>query len=536
MNAKDIIAKALKALIQQSTMKNQNARFTYMNILKELNRTQEPIEDIRDMRNLRFVKEKTYKRIQEGVSRICDGDPSMGGLLKQKLLGSGGHKEGRLENMGGCIGYEGGCTDKSINTSTEIIENPMQSYYSDSSLVIIAASEEDRNSKLKMKRIDNEESKSSSIVILEDSHTNNTKQTDTQKNREGAEPANCHYVGESSTHNSNTHSIKHTQNKKYIPGYRTAAYAILRALSELNGAHKYLVALRAAPHTDAEFDKTQRFSAFSAFKILEKKGLIYRETSTRYFLTDEGKSLCAGLFSTAEPAAADNTIHLVIDSREKRSHRDRSFFQSFFTTRGVSNCTRFLGLGDFLWIRNETVLNYIIERKGGTDFAASIYDGRYREQKHRLKAFGINAFYIIENMKTNEANTGRCSHCLTEAKLDGLVVLETDDINESAEMIMAIDRQIRAGAFDEGVSYGSFIEEGGRHSGLSPHTVLLAALLGIRGLGPQRALGLAEHFGTLSGILEAAEEGGFEERLAKRIVEGREIGKKMARRIAKMIL
>ena len=43
------------------------------------------------------------------------------------------------------------------------------------------------------------------------------------------------------------------------------------------------------------------------------------------------------------------------------------------------------------------VLDFIVERKRMDDLASSIVDGRFREQKHRMKQSGLaNAVYLIE--------------------------------------------------------------------------------------------------------------------------------------------
>ena len=62
------------------------------------------------------------------------------------------------------------------------------------------------------------------------------------------------------------------------------------------------------------------------------------------------------------------------------------------------NCkTASLNLGDFLWVYDGKVLDYIIERKKADDLAASILDGRYKDQKYRLKNCGIsNIYYVYE--------------------------------------------------------------------------------------------------------------------------------------------
>lgn len=63
---------------------------------------------------------------------------------------------------------------------------------------------------------------------------------------------------------------------------------------------------------------------------------------------------------------------------------------------------RHLNVGDFLWIcrdanKKELVLPYIVERKRMDDCAKSITDGRFHEQKFRLKQSGLqNVIYLIE--------------------------------------------------------------------------------------------------------------------------------------------
>lgn len=71
----------------------------------------------------------------------------------------------------------------------------------------------------------------------------------------------------------------------------------------------------------------------------------------------------------------------------------------------MNNEVRKLHVGDFLWIAQqktdktkEFVLPYIIERKRLDDLSSSIKDGRFHEQKFRLKQSGIeNVIYLIES-------------------------------------------------------------------------------------------------------------------------------------------
>lgn len=97
----------------------------------------------------------------------------------------------------------------------------------------------------------------------------------------------------------------------------------------------------------------------------------------------------------------DYEIILIIDNREVRSKLERDFFQTRLESYGVTCDVRPLCVGDSLWIaRNkstnrEVVLNYICERKKLDDLAFSIKDGRFQEQKHRLKKTGMKHFYYI---------------------------------------------------------------------------------------------------------------------------------------------
>ncbi|XP_076222592.1 mus81 structure-specific endonuclease subunit isoform X2 [Nomia melanderi] len=76
---------------------------------------------------------------------------------------------------------------------------------------------------------------------------------------------------------------------------------------------------------------------------------------------------------------------------------------------GVLFEVRHLKVGDFAWIarsretNNELILPYIVERKRIDDLSASITDGRFYEQKFRLKQSGIeNLMYIIEEYEKGQ--------------------------------------------------------------------------------------------------------------------------------------
>ncbi|SCU83880.1 LAFA_0D06458g1_1 [Lachancea sp. 'fantastica'] len=110
-----------------------------------------------------------------------------------------------------------------------------------------------------------------------------------------------------------------------------------------------------------------------------------------------------------EPGTYD--IVLIIDHREVKSKQDREFFATQLQARGVSVETRQLSLSDMLWIarnkvtKRECVLNFMLERKRLDDFAMSIMDNRFVEQKNRLKKTGCkNIHYLVEDTVSDTAN------------------------------------------------------------------------------------------------------------------------------------
>lgn len=99
----------------------------------------------------------------------------------------------------------------------------------------------------------------------------------------------------------------------------------------------------------------------------------------------------------------DYEIILLVDNREVRSQSERDFFQRRITDNNVQCDVRTLSVGDILWVAKhkktgkETTLNYVCERKRLDDLAMSIRDGRFSEQKNRLRKSGLkNVYYLVE--------------------------------------------------------------------------------------------------------------------------------------------
>ncbi|XP_063699628.1 crossover junction endonuclease MUS81 [Culicoides brevitarsis] len=120
-------------------------------------------------------------------------------------------------------------------------------------------------------------------------------------------------------------------------------------------------------------------------------------------------------------------IILLVDTQEtagkSKSHLDRTIQE--LNRYNVKFEVRRLSVGDFLWIaKNESgkelVLPFIVERKRKDDLASSIKDGRYYEQKYRLKNCGLsNVVYLIESIGNgNEQHLGMPVQNLIQATVN----------------------------------------------------------------------------------------------------------------------
>lgn len=116
------------------------------------------------------------------------------------------------------------------------------------------------------------------------------------------------------------------------------------------------------------------------------------------------------------------------------------------TNLKVPHEVKHLKVGDYTWIcrdrttKKELVLPYIVERKRVDDFGSSIKDGRFHEQKFRLKQCGLqNLIYLVESYGQNN-HTGLPLTTLQQAATntlvqDGFCVKFTESLRGTAEYL-----------------------------------------------------------------------------------------------------
>ncbi|XP_053485163.1 crossover junction endonuclease MUS81 isoform X2 [Ictalurus furcatus] len=222
---------------------------------------------------------------------------------------------------------------------------------------------------------------------------------------------------------------------------------------------------------------------------------------------------------------------------------------------GVAFDIRKLNVGDFLWVAREKVapvpgqlrppaakelvLDYIIERKRIDDLCGSIMDGRFREQKFRLKRCGLNKpIYLVEQCGSAAAHLSLPESTLQQAivntqVVDKFFVKRVQDIKESAAYLTVMTRYLQKLYQNCTLYYRSRelegdgecdVENGGserenpccslisftefnygalKNKCQTVKEVFARQLMQISGISGDKAAAILEHYSTVSSLLNA---------------------------------
>ncbi|KAK2862834.1 hypothetical protein Q5P01_002367 [Channa striata] len=146
------------------------------------------------------------------------------------------------------------------------------------------------------------------------------------------------------------------------------------------------------------------------------------------------------------------------------SHHRKQELVKELQRNGVNFDIRKLSVGDFLWVAREKVvpvpgqlrapagkelvLDYIIERKRMDDLCGSIIDGRFREQKFRLKRCGLRRpIYLVEECGMAASHLSLPETTLQQAIIntqvvDGFFVKRVEDVRESVAYLTVMTRYL----------------------------------------------------------------------------------------------
>ncbi|TVY48193.1 Crossover junction endonuclease [Lachnellula occidentalis] len=265
------------------------------------------------------------------------------------------------------------------------------------------------------------------------------------------------------------------------------------------------------------------------------------------------------------------TVNLVLDIREVRSKKDREGIQNELISNGVNPIMRALELGDILWVAkmkdpnlltrlgaegDEVVLDWIVERKRLDDLIASIKDGRFHDQKFRLRKSGLkNVIYLIEEFSLSAENSDRYSEAVQSAiastqVVNGYFVKQTQHLTDSVLYLARMTKMLKGlyenkplqviptkvitthnylpllahlretkPAEEFHTTYSAFASLSSKSDALTLKDVFLKMLMCIKGVTGEKALEIQKRWKTPNELLEAYEKCGEGEQGRKKKME-----------------
>ncbi|XP_026748846.2 crossover junction endonuclease MUS81 [Galleria mellonella] len=215
---------------------------------------------------------------------------------------------------------------------------------------------------------------------------------------------------------------------------------------------------------------------------------------------------------------------------------------------------RSLKVGDFTWIarsninkEHELVLPYVIERKRMDDLGASIKDGRFHEQKFRLRKCGIkNVVYMVENYGKNK-HVGLPIHSLMQALSntrvqDDFKVHITDSLSNSARFLAMMTKRLTIeyknkhlkGSSNEPsnenlMTYQYFNVTSSKTKPLTVKETFIKLLLQLKGISVEKAIAITNVYSTPALLMKTYQN--YEEKEAEILLadlkygdQGRKVG------------
>ncbi|ORY04066.1 putative DNA repair protein Mus81 [Basidiobolus meristosporus CBS 931.73] len=310
--------------------------------------------------------------------------------------------------------------------------------------------------------------------------------------------------------------------------------------------------------TDVASDSESVISRISCTSMTEPVPSIYPTRMGAIQRTDstlsEASSIGSGdaLFPAIQPIQlppGSFEIVMILDNREVAQKSDRGYIQKELERRGVPVHTRNLELGDVLWVarqlncggsEEEIFLGYVVERKRMDDLVASIKDGRFKEQKFRLKNCGASQIvYLVEG---NEADGTRAFGGSTAIQtaisstqvVDGFFLKKTDSVDESINYLSRMTRQLQSmytesvlhvipdslvnkatylalrehlAGLEPGkefhITYGSYCQLNSKSGSLSLQDLFIKMLVTTRGITAEKAYEIAKRYPTPKSLFDA---------------------------------
>ena len=212
-------------------------------------------------------------------------------------------------------------------------------------------------------------------------------------------------------------------------------------------------------------------------------------------------------------------MRIVLDTREAALLEK---CQGLVAGTNIQLSHRVLNLGDIAFENDDGTLISILERKSLSDLLASIKDGRYEEQSHRLTHNGVvslhNIVYIIEGLLSSlRAPQERKIVFSSMASLQyfkGFSVMRTSSIAETAELIVSmadkIERNIQKGmvvhttqvsTVETSQNYSTVVRSV-KKDNITPDNIGAIMLCQIPGISSTMASAILSHFRSFAHLME----------------------------------
>ncbi|XP_066999620.2 crossover junction endonuclease MUS81 isoform X2 [Anabrus simplex] len=242
-------------------------------------------------------------------------------------------------------------------------------------------------------------------------------------------------------------------------------------------------------------------------------------------------------------------VKLLVDTQESLGNTKAGFLSEsvgHLKDHHIPFEVRHLKVGDFTWVccDNSTgfsaVLPYIVERKRIDDFARSITDGRFHEQKFRLKQCGIqNLIYLVER-HGKDPHTTLPLKTINQAAvntqvIDGFSVKYTANHRESIAYLATLTRLFNSifqnktivtcskndlPPFDVTqdlitlMTLDEFNKTSGKLKRFRVSDMFVRQLLQLHGLSVEKALAIVQQFPTPRSLVAMYQSGASEKLLA----------------------
>ncbi len=203
--------------------------------------------------------------------------------------------------------------------------------------------------------------------------------------------------------------------------------------------------------------------------------------------------------------------------------REIQLFEKCKEMSGTIEIThRILNLGDIIFENDDGSVISILERKTLADLLASIKDGRYEEQSHRLSHNGIvplhNIIYIVEgilsSVRSPQERKMIFSSIASIQYFKGFSVMRTSTLTETAELIVSmadkIERNLQKGlvVYTTPVSSAETTQnyctvvKSVKKDNITPENIGNILLCQIPGISSTMAMAIMSHFRSFAHLME----------------------------------